>query len=108
MAIVGLELLQFRNYDSLSLELPAEGALFCGKNGVGKTNVLEAMSLVTLGKSVRACAIKEVIQKEKEELFVKASFAENGTNIVQSVGFSKLQKFVIEKNGTILNNLSQL
>lgn len=53
MKIQKIELWNFRNYDRLTLE-PGDGInLFFGKNGSGKTNLLEAIHYCALGKSHR-------------------------------------------------------
>ena len=53
MVIESIELNRYRNYKHLSLR-PHEGInLFYGKNGSGKTNLLEAVHYCALGKSHR-------------------------------------------------------
>jgi DNA replication and repair protein RecF len=45
-----VELVDFRNHDALSVDLPAGVSVLVGANGVGKTNLLEAIGyLATLG-----------------------------------------------------------
>jgi DNA replication and repair protein RecF len=52
--LTSLTLEQFRNYPSLSMELAGSRMhLFCGENGSGKTNVLEAVSILSIAKSCR-------------------------------------------------------
>ena len=45
MIVTKIELSNFRNYDSLSLELDDKTNILYGKNAQGKTNVLEAIYL---------------------------------------------------------------
>jgi DNA replication and repair protein RecF len=50
MRVERLELTDFRNHDALAVDLPAGVSVLVGPNGVGKTNVLEAIGyLATLG-----------------------------------------------------------
>jgi len=50
MRVERLELTDFRNHDALVVDLPAGVSVLVGPNGVGKTNVLEAIGyLATLG-----------------------------------------------------------
>ncbi len=52
MRLLSLSLEQYRNYGKLTLEFPSEDLhLFVGPNGSGKTNILEAISLLSLTKS---------------------------------------------------------
>ncbi len=61
MIIEKIELNYFRNYEHLSFE-PHEGInLFFGKNGSGKTNLLEAIHYCALGKSHRVSQDAPVI-----------------------------------------------
>jgi DNA replication and repair protein RecF len=50
MRVERVELVDFRNHDSLTVDLPAGVSVLVGANGVGKTNLLEAVGyLATLG-----------------------------------------------------------
>ena len=50
MRLERLEVVDFRNHDAAAVELPAGVSVLVGPNGVGKTNLLEAVGyLATLG-----------------------------------------------------------
>ena len=50
MRVERLEVVEFRNHDQAAVELPAGVSVLAGPNGVGKTNLLEAIGyLATLG-----------------------------------------------------------
>jgi predicted ATPase len=54
-----LNLKKFRNHFNLNLVLPNSSVLIYGENGCGKTNILEAISLLNPGKVypiLRKCA----------------------------------------------------
>lgn len=56
-----LRLTAFRNYESAVLSCPADApAVLTGANGAGKTNLLEALSLLTPGKGLRGADIPEI------------------------------------------------
>ena len=66
MIITQLQLRQFRNYDGAAFD-PVPGiTVLYGPNGVGKTNLLEAIHLCALGRSHRLSQDKELIQKGRE------------------------------------------
>ena len=60
--ISSLDLTDFRNYERLSLEAESGLTLLVGPNGVGKTNVIEAICLVTRGESFRTSSWQEVVR----------------------------------------------
>ena len=66
MNIVSLSLNKFRNFSSLALEFSPAMTLLVGDNASGKTNILEAIFLLSGGKSFRAQIDKEMIQWEEE------------------------------------------
>ncbi len=99
--------INFRNYSDLSIELPKEGALFVGKNGSGKTNLLESIGFLLLGKSIRFASMKQMLQKGAESAFVEALFY-NSISYQQSVGFSKDGSVIVRQNGLETNKLSTL
>ena len=58
-----LTLTDFRNYASLSLDLDPGMVVFSGDNGAGKTNLLEAISLLTPGRGLRRAPYSEVVRE---------------------------------------------
>ena len=71
MRLERLEVIDFRNHDGAVMELPGGVSVLAGPNGVGKTNLLEAIGyLATLGSHrvgqdaslVRACAGSALIR----------------------------------------------
>jgi DNA replication and repair protein RecF len=66
MVIEKLLFSDFRNYSSCEFD-PNEGVnVFFGENGVGKTNLLEAIYLASVGESFKAKKIEEMVRFEQE------------------------------------------
>jgi len=65
MQIVSLKLLNFRNYNHLSLSFNPTMNIIYGNNGSGKTNLVEAIYVLALTKSFRGSTDKVLIQKDK-------------------------------------------
>ena len=64
MHFTRLKLQQFRNYPSLDLSLHPGITVLYGANGSGKTNLLEAMHLLSLGRSHRTTQDREMVAAE--------------------------------------------
>ncbi len=60
-----LQLTNFRNYDDRVFEFDPV-TVFVGPNGVGKTNILEAISFLALARSFRTRQDREVIRWDEE------------------------------------------
>lgn len=58
-----LKLTNFRNYTSLSLGLKPGMVVFSGENGAGKTNLLEAISLLSPGRGLRRAPYAELARE---------------------------------------------
>ena len=55
-----LALTNFRNYASLTIEMTAAPQVIAGANGSGKTNLLEALSLLAPGQGMRRAPFSEI------------------------------------------------
>uniref|UniRef100_UPI000B15E0C5 AAA family ATPase n=1 Tax=Aureimonas sp. AU12 TaxID=1638161 RepID=UPI000B15E0C5 len=58
--IRGLGLVDFRNYGALTLPVSSRFVVLHGDNGAGKTNLLEAVSLLSPGRGLRRAAYGEI------------------------------------------------
>ena len=58
-----LSLKNFRNHENLNLNLKNSSVLIYGENGCGKTNVLEAISLLNQGKGLRKASIENFLNQ---------------------------------------------
>ena len=79
MRISRLRLQHFRTYDDLALEFgPGINVLF-GKNGQGKTNVIEAIYLATCARSHRHASDQDMIQFGEDYYDVRLDFLPQST-----------------------------
>lgn len=67
MHLTSLTLTAFRNYDHLALaDLSSKFVAFAGHNGAGKTNILEAISLLSPGRGIRNAEIADIQQRTEQ------------------------------------------
>jgi DNA replication and repair protein RecF len=72
-AVSRLTLTDFRSYASATVEPGPGFVLFFGENGVGKTNLLEAVSLLTPGRGLRGAALSEMARQSGSGAFAIAA-----------------------------------
>ena len=66
MKITSLRLQDFRSYQDRVFDFDQDQIIFCGPNGIGKTNVLEAISVLSVGKSWREQQLQDLINLEAD------------------------------------------
>ncbi|HEV2954115.1 MAG TPA: DNA replication/repair protein RecF [Candidatus Dormibacteraeota bacterium] len=72
MRLLELRLRNFRNYRSLELEPHPQLNLFLGRNGQGKTNLLESIAMLALSSSPRASRELELVGPLASEARIEA------------------------------------
>ncbi|GJL96895.1 MAG: DNA replication and repair protein RecF [Hyphobacterium sp.] len=65
-ALDRLRLTDFRNFETLDLDLDARPVCLSGLNGSGKTNILEAISLLAPGRGLRGAETEEPLRRQGE------------------------------------------
>ena len=80
MIIKSIKLVNFRNHTEYQLNCKDETTVISGKNGCGKTSVLEAIYIMTRGKSFRATD-PEILKRGKEFYRLEIEY-QNGENLV--------------------------
>ncbi len=73
MIIEGIKLINFRNYNNLSVLFNPNINIMIGRNAQGKTNLLEAIYICSTGRSFRTSRDREIIKFEKGEAYVGAN-----------------------------------
>jgi DNA replication and repair protein RecF len=62
LRLTRLALKNFRNYEALRITVTAPSVVLTGANGGGKTNLLEAISLLSAGRGLRHVPFEEVVR----------------------------------------------
>ena len=97
MILKNLILNEFRNFDNLSLNFQTGMNLISGKNGSGKTSIIEAIHILTVGKSFRTEQDKELIRTESE---IKPF----STNLQGIFNGKRPEKIIVGYNRILLNS----
>ena len=80
MYIKKIELNNFRNYKEQQIELEQGINIFFGENAQGKTNILEAIFLCSIGKSFRAKKEKELIKLDEKNSKINIEYEKEDRN----------------------------
>ena len=88
MIIKSIELTNFRNHSHYQMECEDEVSLILGANGWGKTSILEAIYILTRGKSFRATD-KDIIKRTTDFYRIKLDYNNGETVVATFDGNSK-------------------
>jgi DNA replication and repair protein RecF len=77
MYIERIKLENFRNYDEKEFSFTKDGSFLCGRNASGKTNLLEAIYMLSYGKSFRTSNCEDMIMHSKDYFGIEGSFCGN-------------------------------
>ncbi len=72
-AVSRLTLTDFRSYESGTIEPGPGFVLLFGENGAGKTNLLEAVSMLTPGRGLRGAALSEIARQGGSDAWAVAA-----------------------------------
>ncbi len=111
MWIKNIKIKNFRNYNQEEINLEKNINIFYGKNAQGKTNIIEAIFLCSLGKSFRAKKDNEMIKLNEENAIVEIEYEKSDRDgkIKIEIGNKKniyLNGIKIKKLSELLGNLN--
>ena len=111
MLIKNIKIKNFRNYNQEEINLEKNINIFYGKNAQGKTNIIEAIFLCSLGKSFRAKKDNEMIKLNEENAIVEIEYEKSDRDgkIKIEIGNKKniyLNGIKIKKLSELLGNLN--
>ena len=78
MFINNIKLKNYRNHKKLELILDNNLILIQGNNGAGKSNILEAIQVISTGKSQRARYDRDLINYEQEYCSIQSNYQADG------------------------------
>lgn len=107
MKASNLELYNFRNYEYENISFSDGVNIIHGENGMGKTNILEAVYYFSYGRSFRSGG-KEVIKDGEKEARISLSFENRERKLESDIKFLSGKRKEIYINEIELKKTSQL
>ena len=98
MVIDEIELSNFRNYDVQNIKLEKGINVFFGNNAQGKTNLLEAIFICSIGKSFRTIKDRELIRFNSNHANISVSYNKSDRN-------GKIRLELEDKKRFLLNDI---
>ncbi|GGG57759.1 DNA replication/repair protein RecF [Bizionia arctica] len=106
MILKSLSLLNYKNFESRSFEFNNKINCFVGNNGVGKTNVLDAIYHLSFGKSYFNPIASQNIRHDESYFVINGDYEKENNLEKIVVSLKKGQKKVIKRNAKIYDRFS--
>lgn len=106
MWIKNIKIKNFRNYEEQEIILEKKINIFYGENAQGKTNIIEAIFLSSLGKSFRTKKDSEMIMLGKENSIIEIEFEKEDRDGKIKIELGKKKNIYL--NGIKIKKLSEL
>src|SRR5574344_61702 len=98
MKITSLKLLNFRNYDQVEFNFAKKINLIYGLNGMGKTNLIEAIYVLALTKSFRTLNDQNLIKKNNTLMKISGTIESKISNNYQIIIAKEGKRVKIDNN----------
>jgi len=102
-----ISLLNYKNISEAEFDFDSKINCFVGKNGVGKTNILDAIYHLSYGKSYFNPLAVQNIKHDEEFFFIEGNFEKDNKNELIACSLKKGQKKTLKRNGKIYNKFSE-
>lgn len=106
MYLKKLSLTNFKNYDQAELEFSPKINCFVGNNGVGKTNILDAIHYLSLTKSFFNNIDSANIKHSEDYFIIQGSFIRNEEEDAIFCSFQKQKQKILKRNGKEYQRIS--
>lgn len=106
MVLQTLSLLNYKNFESQSFDFDNKINCFVGENGKGKTNILDAIFHLAIGKSYFNPITTQNIKHDESFFVIDGVFKKLERDEKIVVSFKKGQKKIIKRNGKIYEKFS--
>ena len=106
MILKSLNLLNYKNFDAFTVEFDAKINCFVGANGVGKTNILDAIYHLSFGKSYFNPIASQNIRHEQDFFVVDGLYEKKDREEKVIVSLKRGQKKLIKRNGKAYDRFS--
>ncbi len=109
MILTRVKLLNYRNLAEVSVEFSRKINIFLGRNGQGKTNFLDAVSYLSLGRSHRTSTEQEVIRFGQDHLSLRVEGEDaRGEEFVLEAALSRGGRKRLKVDGSPVTQASEL
>lgn len=100
MTLDSIEILNFKNIPNTKLEFSSGVNCFVGMNGMGKSNLLDAIHLLSMARAITSLPDSSLVKHGEDMMLVKGEFTtDSGGHDSISCGMAKGKRKSLKRNG---------
>ncbi|MDO5971679.1 DNA replication and repair protein RecF [Flavivirga aquimarina] len=107
MILKSLSLLNYKNFDSKSFTFNDKINCIVGNNGIGKTNVLDAIYHLSFGKSYFNPVATQNIKHNEDFFVINGDYIKDNNSEKIAISLKRGQKKVIKRNAKVYEKFSE-
>ena len=108
MTLKNIEILNFKNIPNANLEFSPGVNCLLGMNGMGKSNLLDAIHLLSMTRPMSSLPDSSLVKHSEDLMLVKGIFStESGYEDTISCGMARGKRKSLKKNGKEYNRLAE-
>jgi DNA replication and repair protein RecF len=108
MIVKSLKIKSYRNFNTAEVELNDSLNIFIGDNGQGKTNLMEAIYLTSIGRTFRLNSENELINFHENKSLIEVNMVKNNYSKKIELHLEKNKKKLVYINGVKLDKTSEM
>ena len=108
MIIKNIKISNFRNYSHIETGFSENLNLIIGENGQGKTNLIEAIYMLSIGRSFRTNKDKDMMMFEQNSTYICSNIVSMGRNYKIEIKLGKDIKKAVKINSIAIEKLTEL
>ena len=108
MYIKNIKLENYRNYHSAYIEFDRGVNIVLGDNAQGKTNLLESIYVLSMGKSFRTSKDRELIKFNSEFSRIRAEYVKDDYDLFMEIAYGSNGRKAVNLDGENLKKISKL
>ena len=107
MTLRNISILNFKNIAEATLDFSGGVNCFIGDNGMGKTNLLDAVYYLSFCKSYAGIGDSGLLRHGADMMMVQGSYLRRGQDEVVSIGYKPSRRKVVKRGGKEYDRLSR-
>jgi DNA replication and repair protein RecF len=108
LSVKNIEAYNFRNYSNFTIDFNKQSSIILGRNGAGKTNILESLSLIMPGKGLRRVNYSDISNNQTSSPWKISAQIDSLYDLINLENIEINEKRQITINNSVIRNKNEV